>query len=95
MLNACAAHQVKVLDATWVSMKNPMPPTTKDKLVKVRAVSEEYCVRAWTGTFGLMDEVVKQAEANNQIDYVKYASFMRTEGTSCIQLSGEGYRLSK
>jgi hypothetical protein len=94
MLSACAGRTVKVLDATWVSMKHPMPPTSKDKLVKVGSISEEYCVKSWSGSFGLMDEVVKQAEAKQQVDYVKYPSFTQTVGQPCVQLSGEGYRVT-
>lgn len=94
MLSACASRTVKVLDATWTSMKHPMPPSSKEKLIKVNNVAEEYCLKAWSGSFGLMDEAVKQAEAKNQIDYIKYPSFTMTEGTSCVQVSGEGYRIS-
>lgn len=94
MMTACASRTVKVLDATWVSMKNPMPPSTSAKLVKVGKVSEEYCLKAWSGSFGLMDEAVKQAESKNQIDYIKYPSFTKSEGSSCVQVSGEGYRVT-
>jgi hypothetical protein len=71
-----------------------MPPSSKDKLVKVINVAEEYCVKSWSGSYGMMDEAVKQAEAKNQIDYIKYPSFTQTQGTSCVQVSGEGYRVT-
>lgn len=93
VLNGCAARTVKVLDAPWVSMKNPGPPAAGAKLVRVGPVEEEYCVNSWSGSYGLMDEVTKQAEKKHGIDYVRSASFTKTEGTSCVQLSGEGYRV--
>lgn len=71
-----------------------MPPSAEDKLTKVGNVSEEYCLKSWSGSFGLMDEAVKLAESKNQIDYIKFPSFTRTEGQSCVQVSGEGYRVT-
>lgn len=91
---SCATHQEKVLDATWVSMKHSTPPSSKDKVVKVGPIQEEYCMDTWTsGTFGLMDEVVKKAEKERKIDYIKYPSFTHTVEKSCAQVTGEGYRL--
>lgn len=94
MLTACASRTVKLLDANWTSMKHSMPPSAKEKLVKVGNVNEEYCLKAWSGSFGLMDEAVKLAESKNQIDYIRYPSFTHTQGTSCVQVSGEGYRVT-
>lgn len=93
MVSACASRTVKVLDASWVSMKHPMPPSVKDKVVKVGNIAEEFCLKAWNGSYGLMDEAVKQAESKNQIDYIKYPSFTKSEGLDCVQVSGEGYRV--
>ncbi len=94
-LSACAGRTVKLVDATWVSMKNSMPPSSTDKLVKVVNVAEEYCLNSWSGSFGLMDEAVKKAESKNQLDYIKYPSFTMTEGSQCVQVSGEGYRVTR
>lgn len=94
-LCACATRTVKIVDATWASMKHSMPPSSQDKLINIGRISEEYCMKEWTGSYGLMDEVVKLAEGKNQIDYIKYPSFTQTEGKSCVQVSGEGYRLAK
>jgi hypothetical protein len=93
VLSACGTQTVKVLDASWVSMKNSSPPSPKDKLVKVGAVDDEYCVTAWSGSYGLMDEAVLQAEKKHNIDYIKYPAFTRRMGTACVQVSGEGYRV--
>lgn len=94
LLAGCAGRTVKVLDAPWVSMKNSGPPPAGAKLVRVGPVNEEYCLDSWaSGTFGLMDEVTKQAEKKHGIDYVRSASFTKSEGHACAQLSGEGYRL--
>ena len=93
MTGACAHRTVKVLDATWVSMRHSMPPSPKDKLEKVQNIYEEFCLNSWSGNFGMMDEVVKLAESKNKIDYIKFPSFTRTEGKSCVQVTGEGYRV--
>lgn len=94
-MSACSSKTVKLLDASWVSMKNTMPPSPKDNLVRVSAVSEEYCMESWSGTYGLMDEVVKKVEAKYQVDYIKYPSFTQTFGQHCVQVSGEGYRVAR
>ncbi|MBK9321604.1 MAG: hypothetical protein IPM97_01370 [Bdellovibrionaceae bacterium] len=94
-LTACAGRSVKILDANWASMKHSMPPSPKDKLVAVTNVNMEYCMEAWSGSFGLMDEVVKKVELNYNIDYIKYPSFTQTQGRPCVQVSGEGYRVAR
>lgn len=90
----CASGTVKILDAPWVSMKNSNPPANPSQLVMAGNVNEEYCVDGFTsGSFGLMDEAVKQAEARVHLDYIKDASFTQSIGRSCVQVSGVGYRL--
>ncbi|MGZ5279746.1 MAG: hypothetical protein ACXWC9_07390 [Pseudobdellovibrionaceae bacterium] len=93
--SACASRTIKIVDATWASMKNPMPPNSKEKLTKVANVAEEFCLSAWNGSYGLMDEAVKQAELKHQLDYIKYPSFTMSQGKSCVQVSGEGYRVTR
>ncbi len=90
-LNACASRSVKILDAQWVSMKHASAPDPA-KLTRVTSVDERYCMKSWSGSYGLMDEVVKQAEANGRIDYVKSASISQEVGHPCVTLVGEGYR---
>jgi hypothetical protein len=92
-LSGCANQTVKILDATWVSMKNSTPPGPTDKLTKVGPISEEYCLDKLSGSYGLMDEAVKKAEEKNKIDYIKYPSFTQTVGKSCVQVAGEGFRI--
>ena len=94
-LTACSGRTVKLLDANWVSMRHAMPPAPKDNIVRVSNVSEEFCLDSWSGSYGLMDEVVKKVETKYEIDYVKYPSFTQTFGTFCVQLSGEGYRVAR
>ena len=91
LLNACATRTVKVLDAQWVSMKHA-EPADPQKLTRVNSVDERYCMNSWSGSYGLMDEVVKQAEANGRLDYVKNASISQEVGRPCVTLVGEGYR---
>jgi hypothetical protein len=92
-VSACGTRNVKVLDANWTSMKHPMPPSANQKLVHVSKVQTEYCLESWSGSFGLMDEAVKKAETQYEIDYIKYPAFSQTVGKSCVQISGEGYRV--
>lgn len=92
-LAGCATRTLKVLDAPWASMKNSGPPAGGTKLLmRVGPVQEEYCMESWSGSYGLMDEVMKQAEKKHGIDYVRSASFTISQGRPCAQLSGEGYR---
>lgn len=93
LLTACAGRTVKVLDANWTSMKHAMPPAPGDKLTRIAKIQTEYCLNAWSGSYGLMDEAVKKAELDYDIDYVKYPAFTQTIGQACVQLSGEGYRV--
>jgi hypothetical protein len=95
VLSACAHSREKLLDANWVSMKNDMPPTKQTKLASIGQISEEYCFSSFKGrgSYGLMDEVVKQAEAKHGIDYIKSPSFSKSVGHQCVQVSGQGYRV--
>ena len=93
MAAGCASQKVKILDATWVSMKNSSPPGPEDKLKKVGPIQEEYCLNSFSGTFGLMDEAVKKAEETHHLDYIKFPAFTQTVGKSCVQVEGEGYRI--
>jgi hypothetical protein len=91
-LTACAGRTVKILDAPWVSMKNQSLPASLDKLKSVGSIDERYCQQSWTGSYGLMDEVLKQTQAKYDIDFVRNASFTKDEGTLCVNVIGEGYR---
>ncbi len=90
----CASRSVKVLDAPWTSMKHNGPPSNAKSLVRIGDIEERYCMESWSGSFGLMDEAVKQAEARRNIDYIRNASFVREEGRPCVTVVGEGYRAS-
>lgn len=90
-MTACV-HRQKILDATWVSMKYADVPD-EAKLIRVAPVETKYCMNNWSGTYGLMDEVTKQAEAKFELDYIKNPSFIREEN-NCMILTGEGYRRS-
>jgi len=87
---AACSHRQKILDANWVSMKHADVPD-ESKLVRVAPVETTYCMTNWSGTFGLMDEVTKQAEAKFQLDYIKNPSFTRQD-QNCMILTGEGFR---
>ena len=86
---ACS-HKQKILDANWVSMKHGDVPD-EAKLVRVAPIETTYCMNNWSGTFGLMDEVTKQAESKFQLDYIKNPSFTRQD-QNCMILTGEWFR---
>jgi hypothetical protein len=88
----CASKSVKVLDAPWTSMKHNGPPANPKTLARVGDIEERYCMESWSGSYGLMDEAVKQAEAKRNIDYIRNASFVRELGRPCVTVVGEGYR---
>jgi hypothetical protein len=96
-MSACSTQTVKVLDANWTSMKHPMPPAPNQQLVLVSKIQTEYCLASFgpSGFFGLMDEAVKKAETQYEIDYIKYPAFTQSVGKSCVQVSGEGYRVTR
>ena len=95
LISSCASR-VKILDASWLSMKNPDGPRKNQAMMKVSAVNEEeYCMKAWSGDFGLIDEVIKQVEKKYEADFIKNASITQTEGSTCVQLSGQAYRLAR
>lgn len=93
LISACASRTVKVLDASWASMKHLSPPTDVKKLVNTGQIEEEYCLKNWTGSYGLMDEAVKQAESKHKIDYIRNVSFMKSVSQPCVTVSGEGFRI--
>lgn len=94
-LSACGSRQVKILDGQWTSMKQMNPPDASMTLVSVGAVESEFCMNAWSGSFGLMDEAVKGVEAKYSVDYIKNPSFLQTIGRPCVVVSGEGYRIKR
>lgn len=53
-------------------------------------VKAEFCSDSFKdkGDIGLMDEAVKKAQADNQVDYIMNASFWSTGG--CMVVEGEG-----
>jgi len=94
-LNACATRSVKVVDAQWISMRHGSAPEKTKQLSYAGPVNERYCMNSWSGSYGLMDEVVKQAESNQRLDYIKNASISKEVGRDCVALIGEGYRITQ
>jgi hypothetical protein len=89
----CASRSVRVMDASWVSMRHTAPPDNPKKMTRVATIDETYCMEKWSGSFGLMDEVVKQAEAKHNIDYIKSPIFSKDENRPCVTVIGEGFRI--
>lgn len=95
-LSACAGRSVKILDTRWVSMKHASPPSKSIKLKEVGKIEETYCQKNWTGgSYGLMDEVVKQAEQKYNLDYIRDASFTKQVGMQCVSVVGQGFRIEE
>ncbi len=92
-LSACATRSVKVMDASWVSMKHARSPQNIAALKSVGTIEERFCQESWSGSYGLMDEVVKLAEKKHGIDYIRNASFTKEVGHQCATVVGEGFRI--
>ncbi len=71
-----------------------MPPSPKENITKISNITEEYCMKSWSGSYGLMDEAVKKVELKYQADYIKYPSFTQKVGTNCVTVSGEAFKIS-
>ena len=85
---SCAMRQ-KVLDTSAISMTHDsLKPGTE--LMTKGPVKAEFCSDAFKdkGDIGLMDEAVKKAQADHQVDYIMNASFWSTGG--CMVVEGEG-----
>ncbi len=88
---SCAMRQ-KVLDTSAISMTHDsLKPGTE--LMTKGPVKAEFCSDAFKdkGDIGLMDEAVKKAQADNQVDYIMNASFWSTGG--CMVVEGEGAKV--
>lgn len=90
MLGACAMKQ-KVLDASAVSMTHSSIPEGK-KLEEVGPVKGSFCTdSSHKGTFGLMDESVKDAQKTAKVDFIVNASFFQEN--RCMTVEGTGARI--
>ncbi len=88
---SCAMRQ-KVLDTSAISMTHDsLKPGTE--LMTMGPVKAEFCSDAFKdkGDIGLMDEAVKKAQTDNQVDYIMNASFWSTGG--CMVVEGEGAKV--
>jgi hypothetical protein len=85
---SCAMRQ-KVLDTSAISMTHDSVQPGNELITK-GPVKAEFCTDTFNdkGDIGLMDEAVKKAQAENQIDYIMNASFWSTG--SCMVVEGEG-----
>lgn len=88
VVSSCAMRQ-KVMDAPAVSMTHDSIKPGME-LVTKGPVKAEFCTDSWKdkGSIGLMDEAVKKAQTDNQVDYILNASFWTTGG--CMQVEGDG-----
>ncbi len=93
LVSACAM-KTKILDTAAVSMTRG-PLGQGEKLKETGAVTGRFCPNSFgdKGSIGLIDESVKSAQAENNVDYLLNASFWH-EG-SCISVEGTGARIAK
>lgn len=90
-LAGCSAQPKKVMTAEWASQKHSDAPDTT-RLKKVGFVNEEFCVKSWSGDYGLVDEALKKIHDIHKVDYVKHATMMVTVETKCASVSGDAYQ---
>lgn len=90
MLGACAMKQ-KVLDVPAVSMTQSYLPQDKT-LEETGPVTGSFCTSTdHKGSYGLIDESVKNAQQTAKVDFIVNASFFQ-EG-SCMTVEGTGARI--
>lgn len=90
MLGACAMKQ-KVLDASAVSMTHTAVPDGKT-LEEVGPVKGTFCTdSSQKGSYGLMDESVKDAQKTAKVDFIVNASFFQEN--RCMTVEGTGARI--
>lgn len=92
LLSGCAFKQ-KILDATAVSMsKRSLKKGQKTK--EVGTVTGEFCAEmSKSGTFGLMDEAIKDAQRKSKVDFITHVTFYSTG--KCVSLEGTGVKVIK
>ena len=88
------AHKVKVLDASAVSMTHDSIAPGQN-LVEVGEVDSEFCPDAFSdsGSIGLLDEAIKNAQKKSGADWIMNASFWRDQ-KGCISVTGTGKKVS-
>lgn len=94
LIGAGCAHQYDLMKANAVSMKHRSLPANAT-LVKVADVESRYCMKndKHSGIdIGLMDEAIKAAEAEHNIDFIQHATF-RADG-KCVIVTGDGMRIN-
>jgi hypothetical protein len=95
MCSGCA-HQFELMKANAVSMKHRDLPKGA-KLVKVAEVSSRYCYDSFKShsgkDIGLMDEVIKAAEKEHNLDFIIHPIFS-IDG-KCMIVEGEGVRIEQ
>lgn len=92
-ISAGCTHQYDIMKANAVSMKHRHLPKGAH-LEKVADVSSRYCMKNKSDSgidIGLMDEAVKAAEQEHNIDFILHPTF-RSDG-NCVIVTGDGMRI--
>ena len=91
LLSGCAM-KTKILDTTAISMTRTNLKAG-EKLQETGPVTGNFCMDSFNqkGSIGLLDESVKSAQTQYNVDYILNASFWQ-EG-SCISVEGTGAKV--
>jgi hypothetical protein len=89
ILSGCVM-KTKILDAGAVSMTH-QNLKEGETLKETGPVKGEFCADSMhdKGNIGLLDEAIKNAQTQNNVDYITNASFY-TNGQGCISVEGTG-----
>lgn len=90
---AGCAMKTKILDTAAISTTHQsLKPG--EKLEETGPVSGQFCMDMWNdkGQKGMLDETVKNAQAQHQVDFILNASLWR-EG-QCLTIEGTGARVA-
>ena len=95
VLSLSGCHRSLFLRANAVSMKHrALPENTK--LHEIGPVSGRYCIKQTEFNkgedVGLMDEAIKAAEREHNVDFILHANFYKEH--QCVIVEGDGARIN-
>jgi hypothetical protein len=93
IFSSCASSRQKILDTSAVSMTK-ISLEKNQKLNPIGPVTGRYCkgTSQKNGEYGLMDEVINDAQTKSGADYITEVSFWLEGG--CIVLEGTGQKIT-
>jgi hypothetical protein len=87
------AMKTKILDTAAISMTKAHL-NEGEKLSETGPVTGQFCADTWNdkGSFGLIDECVKNAQQQSGVDFILNASVYRSG--NCVSVEGTGAKLA-